>query len=382
MKIDSLVALASVLCSLWLGFGHTLRRIPTVAAARARKPAGRDPHLPSAEMKYSLAILFLLTASVLGQQRQPLSLMGRIELQNVDGRIDHFSADVKGKRLFVSALGNHTVEVLDVDSGKRLRTLNNLPEPQGAYYDPSTNRLFVACANDGTTRVFDAGTFQLLNTVKFTGDADNVRYDARGRRVIVGYGDGALAFLDPKGNKAGEIPLDAHPESFQLEKTGTRVFVNVPDKKEIQVADLVKNSLLGKWPVTSALKNYPMALDEEHHRLLIGCRNPPRMLAVDTESGKQAASVEIVGDTDDLFYDAAQARAYVIGGEGFVDVFEQKDADRYGRIAHYPTAPGARTGLFVPEWSKLFVAVPHRGGQRAEVLVYRTEPRASASGPN
>ena len=324
-------------------------------------------------MKHSVATLLLLTGIVHGQDQKVLSLSGRIELPNVNGRIDHFSADTKGKRLFMSELGNNTVEVLDVDSGKRLRTLTDLAEPQGAYYDSSTNRLFVACAKDGTTKVFDAGTFQLLSTAKFSGDADNIRYDARSHRVIVGYGDGALAFLDSNGKKTGEIPLDAHPESFQLEKTGTRVFVNVPDKKEIQVADLLKNTMVGKWPVTSALKNYPMALDEGHHRLLTGCRAPARMLAIDTESGKQTASVEIVGDTDDLFYDAAKARVYVIGGQGFVDVFEQKDADHYGRIGHYPTAPGARTGLFVVEWSKLFVAVPHRGEQRAEILVYETK---------
>ncbi len=321
-------------------------------------------------MKYLLATLLLVTGVVVGQ---PLSQTGRIELPNVDGRIDHFSADVKGKRLFMSALGNHTVEVLDVDANKRLRTLTDLAEPQGAYYDPSTNRLFVACAKDGATKVFEAATFQLLETVKFSADADNVRYDARRHRVIVGYGDGALAFVDTNGKKAGEIPLDGHPESFQLEKTGTRVFVNVPDRKEIQVADLMKNTLLAKWPVTSATKNFPMALDEGHHRLLIGCRSPARLLAIDTESGKQTASIEIVGDTDDLFYDAVHNRVYVIGGQGFVDVFEQKDADHYDRVAHLPTAPGARTGLFVQEWSKLFVAVPHRGAQRAEIIIYDTK---------
>ena len=302
-----------------------------------------------------------------------LILLSRIELPNVNGRIDHLSADLKGKRLFVAALGNHTVEVLDLASGKRIHTIGDLAEPQGVYYDPSTNRLFVACAKDGSTKVFDAGTFQLLETANFSGDADNIRYDARGRRIIVGYGDGALGFLDSNGKKTGEIALDAHPESFQIEKTGTRVFVNVPDRKEIQVADLVKNGTLAKWPVNTALKNYPMALDESHHRLLIGCRAPARMLVIDTETGKQTASVEIAGDTDDLFYDAAKKRVYVIGGQGFVDVFEQKDADHYERIEHNATAAGARTGLFVPEWGKLFVAVPHRGQQRAEILVYETK---------
>jgi len=321
-------------------------------------------------VKNVLATLLFLTGAVRGQQSQPLSLTSRIDLANVNGRIDHLSPDLKGQRLFMAALGNHTVEVLDAGSGKRLRTLTDLAEPQGVYYDPAANRLFVACANDGAIKVFDAGSFQLIETVKSSGDADNVRYDARGHRVIVGYGDGALAFLDLSGKKTGEIALDAHPESFQLEKTGTRVFVNVPDRKEIQVADLVKNVAVAKWPVTSASKNYPMALDEADHRLLIGCRSPARMLVIDTATGKQTASVEIVGDTDDLFYDASRKRVYVIGGDGFVDVFDQKDADHYNRIAHYPTATGARTGLFVPEWAKLFVAVPHRGDQRAEILVY------------
>ncbi len=324
-------------------------------------------------MMYVLATLFFLAGNSHGQAPQVLALKTRIDLPDVNGRIDHLSADLKGQRLFVAALGNHTVEVLDVRTGKRLRSITGLAEPQGVYYDPSTARLFVACASDGATKLYDANTFQLLGEVKFSGDADNIRYDGRGRRVIVGYGDGALGLLDANGRKTGEIPLDAHPESFQLEKLGTRVFVNVPGRKEIQVADLAKGVLMTRWPVTFARMNYPMALDEAHHRLLIGCRAPARMLAIDTESGNQTASVEIVGDADDLFFDAARGRVYVVGGQGFVDVFEQKDADHYNPIARQATAPGARTGLFVPDWGKLFVAVPRRGEQRAGILVYEAK---------
>src|SRR5262245_55642646 len=187
-------------------------------------------------MKHPAIALFLIG---LGQAQEPkgLVLSIRIDLPNVTGRIDHFSPDLKGRRLFMAALGNHTVEVLDVQNGKRIGTIPDLAEPQGVYYDPSTNRLFVESAKDGTTKVFDATTLKLLETAKFSGDADNIRYDARSNRVIVGYGDGALGLLDANGKKMGEIPLDAHPESFQLEKTGTRVFVNVPDRKQIQVAD-------------------------------------------------------------------------------------------------------------------------------------------------
>jgi sugar lactone lactonase YvrE len=328
--------------------------------------------------------LFVLSGSAVGQESSALSLKTRIALPNVDGRMDHFSVDVKGQRLFVSALGNHSVEVLDLQDGKQARTLSDLAEPQGSFYDASTNRLFVASSLDGTIKIFDGKTFQMLETVKFSADPDNVRYDARGNRVVVGYGgekstrgreqgDGALAFLDSTGKKIGEIPMDAHPESFQLEKSGTRVFVNVPESKEVQVADVVKGTVLARWPVTASTTNFPMALDEGHHRLFVGCRTPARLLVFDTETGKIVASPEIVGDSDDLFYDSTKSRVYVVGGQGFIDVLQQNDPDHYERIAHYPTPAGTRTGLFVPEWGRLFAAVPHRGEQIAEIFVYETK---------
>jgi DNA-binding beta-propeller fold protein YncE len=324
-------------------------------------------------MKYVILTLTIWLGAAAGQETVPLSLKSQIDLPDVNGRIDHFSADLKDQRLFMSALGNHTLEVFDIRGSKRLHSIRDLAEPQGALYDPSSNHLFVACAKDGATKVFDGTTFQLLTTIKFSSDADNIRYDANGRRVIVGYGDGALGMLDSSGKKVGEIALDGHPESFQIEKSGTRVFINVPDQRKIEVADLAKNAVIAKWSVPSALLNFPMALDEAHHRLFIGCRLPARLVVLDTETGKHVATADIVGDTDDLFYDAAKSRVYVIGGGGFVDAFEQKDPDHYNRIAHIATAAGARTGLFVPDWGQLFVAVPHRGNQVSKILIYETK---------
>jgi DNA-binding beta-propeller fold protein YncE len=325
----------------------------------------------------------LLPLSGLSVGQEALSLKTHIALPNVNGRMDHFSADVKGQRLFVSALGNSTVEVLDVQAGQRLRTIPGLDEPQGLFYEASSNRLFVASGGDGTTKIYDGTTFQLVATVKFSADADNIRFDPRNRRVIVGYGgekalrlrpsgSGALGFLDTNGKQLGEIAMDAHPESFQLERNGTRVFVNVPDKKEIQVADLEKNTIVARWPTTAG-SCFPMALDEAHNRLFAGCRSPARLLVINTANGATVASPEIVGDTDDLFFDAARSRVYVIGGQGFIDVLQQKDADHYDRIARYPTPAGTRTGLFVPEWGKLFAAVPHRGEQQAKIRVFEAK---------
>ena len=308
-----------------------------------------------------------------------------IALKNVEGRIDHFSVDVKGQRLFASANGNHTLEVIDLKAGRQVHTIADLDEPQGAYFDAATNRLFVASGGDGTVKIFDGNTFQVLQSVKLSSDADNVRYDARANRVLVGYGgekflggkvarpggDGALAILDLMGRKIAEIPMDAHPESFQLEKVGTRVFANVPDHQEVEVADLVRGTVLARWKV-SCTTNFPMALDEAHHRLFVGCRIPARLAVFDTETGKIVASPTIVEHTDDLFFDASKGRIYILG-EGFNEAWQEKGPDQYERIGRYATPADGRTGLFVPDLGELFEAIPHHGRQGAEILVYSTK---------
>lgn len=333
-------------------------------------------------MKYCVAALLFLNGLAVAQESSPLSLTTRIPLPNVKGRIDHASVDVKGQRLFVAAVANHTLEVIDLKSGQRVRTIPDLEEPQGVYYDAATNRLFVACGGDGVTKIYDGTTFKAIASVKFPDDADNIRYDARTKQVIVGYagakqlrkreeGTGGLGFLDTNGKLIREIVIDAHPESFRLEEKGTRLFVNVPDKQEIEVVDLVKGAVTARWPVTSSKNNFPMSLDEAHHRLFVGAWTPPRLLVFDTESGKQVASGEIAGNTDDLFYDVSKGRIYVLTSQSFLEVFQQKDPDHYDRIASYPTPPGTQTGLFVPEMGKLFVSV--RGEPNAEVRVYETK---------
>jgi len=322
----------------------------------------------------------------LAQESAPLTAKDPIKLTKVEGRMDHMSIDVKGQRLFATAFDNHTLEVIDLKTGRQIHTIPNLDEPQGAYYDPPTNRLFVACGGDGTVKIFDGTTFKLLQTVTLDLDADNVRYDARGKHIVVGFGGekflagkvtrpgggGALAVLDLMGKKIAEIPTDAHPESFQLEKTGTRVFVNVPDKQEVEVADLVKGTVLAHWKVDVCTTNFPMSLDEAHHRLFVGCRIPAQLAVFDTESGKILASPVMVEHTDDLFYDASKGRVYVLG-EGFIDVWQEKDSAHYERIQRVPTPADARTGLFVPDLGELFETIPHHGQQGAEILVYATK---------
>ena len=213
--------------------------------------------------------------------------------------------------------------------------------------------------------------YRMAQSIRLGDDSDNVRYDAGAKRIYVGFGSGAIAAISPSDGKViAEAKLAGHPESFQLERSGGRLFVNVPNADHIAVIDRESMRVIATWPVTTAKANYPMALDEAARRLIIGCRRPAKALVYDTTSGKEISAFDIVGDADDLFYDSARRRLYVSGGEGFIDVFQSGEANRFTRLARIPSAAGARTALFVPDVSRLFLAVPHRGSQRAEIRVF------------
>ncbi len=321
-----------------------------------------------------IGILLLSLATIWGQSgaREPLKLETTIPMADVQGRIDHLSIDSKNQRLFVAALENNTVEVIDIKGAKRLHTISGLHEPQGVLYLPGDNRLFVANAKDGTCGIYDASSFQLLHTVEYGDDADNIRFDASARQVYVGYGGGALGVLDLSGSRLGDIKLDAHPESFQLEKEGARIFVNLPDSRKIAVVDRKKRAVVGQWKTGGALANFPVALDEANHRLFVVCRRPAVLVILSTDSGAVVAKIPTVGDSDDVFYDSNRKRIYASGGEGAIAVLQQQDPDHYQEIARIRTVKGARTSLFVSEQGRLFLAVRKQGSEDAAIRVYTT----------
>ena len=319
---------------------------------------------------------FLLAAGgiVQAQSGAPLRLEKTIILSDVQGRIDHMSIDGENERLFVAALGNNTVEVVDLKQAKRVHSIPGLHEPQGVLYLPALKRLFVANGEDGTVRIFDGSSYAGVKTIRLRDDADNIRYDAERHLIYVGHGRGGLAVLQEDGTKSTDIALDAHPESFRLEKSGSHIFVNLPDSRKIAVINRRKGSVITSWGTAGGLSNYPMALDEADHRLFVVCRAPAELLVLDTGTGRIVAKLPSVGDCDDVFYDAAQKRIYASGGEGAVSVFQQQDADHYREIARVVTVKGARTSFFSPELHHLYVAVRRQGGESAAIRVYATEP--------
>jgi hypothetical protein len=326
-------------------------------------------------MKYLTSLLLVsLASAALAANAPTLKLTQTIPLPGVKGRFDHFAIDTAGKRLFVAALGNNTVEVVDLAAGKRIRSLAGMSKPTGVLFLSKPNQVIVANGDDGTLRILSGDDFQVLQNLTTLADADNLRYDPQTKLAWLGYGEGALALIDPAAAKlVASVKLAAHPESFQLERDGRRIFVNVPDAKQVAVIDREKRAVTDTWPMEKFQANFPMALDEPNHRLFIGCRQPARLVVLDTATGKPVADLAISGDIDDLFYDAPSKHLYLSCGEGFLDTVEQTTADAYRRVSQMSTAPGARTCYFSPGLDRLYLAVPDRGSQKAELRIYQPQ---------
>jgi YVTN family beta-propeller protein len=321
-----------------------------------------------------VAASLMWPATVVAQSAgAPLVLEAKIPLGQVSGRIDHLGIDLKRQRLFVAELGNNSLGVVDLAAAKVLRTVTGLSEPQGVAYVPFADSVFVANAGDGSVHVLRGDDLAPIGRIELGEDADNVRVDTQRNRVLVGYGNGALAVIDPATRtKAADIRLKGHPESFQIDETGTKVFVNVPDARDIEVADLASDTNRS-LPTRDAGSNFPMAIDGEAHRVLVVFRSPPTLMALSSQDGRIVAKIETCGDADDVFVDPKRHRVYVSCGEGVIDVLELREAE-YRRLARVPTVSGARSSLFVPELDRLFVAVRARSGEPAAIWVFRPLP--------
>lgn len=332
------------------------------------------------KLAFLLALIPLCNAVVTNTQAssspdtRPMVLTEAIPLEGVRGRFDHFASS--GKHLFVSALGNNTVEVIDIGGRTLEHTITGVPTPQGVVFSPETNKLFVG-SGQGKLYIYDGASFELITAIDFHGDVDNLRYESQTKRVYVGYGEdesGAIGTVDATTGKRTEeeYKLGAHPESFQLEASGPNIYVNLPDLKQIAVINR-KTHQIARWPLTLE-HNFPMSLDEAEHRLFVGMHEPPCLAVFDTASGHMIVSLPSVQDTDDLYYDAARKRIYMPGGEGFIYTFQEKDPGHYELLAKISTALGARTAGYFGKGTKgfdrFYLAVPARADRGAEIWIY------------
>lgn len=314
-------------------------------------------------------------ATLDGEKVPPLTLRSYIALPGVYGRMDHYGWDNKRGILLVTALGNNTVEI--VDQWKRVHTIDGLEHPQASVYLPSSDRIAVS-SQSGKLRFYDAARYTLVKTLDFgiDADVDNMRYDAGSQLLFAGVGEGALgelAVIDPiKMERIFSFKLGSHPESFQLNKNGSRIYVNLPDQKALAVIDR-KTGAVTKWSVPGAANSHTLALDEDGNRLFTAALQPGRFTAIDADTGRTVAELPCVLGVDDLWFDASRRRIYATGA-GAIDVFQRVNGDRYANIARIALGAGAgSTSLHLKTRTQdsLYVSSPNtlpQGG--SQVLLY------------
>jgi WD40 repeat protein len=281
------------------------------------------------------------------------------------------AVNLNDRILYVAALGNNTVEVIDLVSGRIICSIKGIAEPQGIAYIPEQNEIAVSSGKNGDCVFFDATSFDQVANVHLDGDADNIRYDADERKLYVGYGDGGMALIDPVAHiQTGNIKLPAHPESFQLDKKNNKLFVNLPDDHSIGVIDLERFILSDSWKTKKYSANFPMSLDTANNLVFVGYRNPALLIAYYSNTGNEITTHELVGDVDDIFYNINRREIIASGGDGYINIFTTDHGSDVKQIANIPTREGARTGLLIPSLNTFILAQRASGNKTAVISVY------------
>jgi DNA-binding beta-propeller fold protein YncE len=317
----------------------------------------------------------------------------------IPGRLDHLAYDPATGRLFIAALAQGSVEVLELNKGERTSRIEGLKKPQGIAVVGSAGSVVVACGDENAVHVYALADLAERAVTLVGQNADNVRSDGT-NRVYIGVGPdegpGRLAVYDVAAlKKVGEIPLASRPESFQfdLRPGSNRIFVNLPGQKRanndgsVALVDRATGKTLATWPLAGAARNLPMAFDADHARVFVAGRKPPQLICLDSRTGAVISRAPCVADSDDLFYDAVTSCVMVIGGghragepappgmpmpgaDAALDVFQVDGGGNLSKTASVSTSPHARTGFFAPDRRAIYVVCPPHGTQDAKVLEF------------
>ena len=329
-------------------------------------------------------IILAFVTGATAQEKAPLQLSQTTPLPELhDGDFDHLTPDLAGKRLFVTAEENSKVLVFDLQSNKLIHTIDDVKAPHSLLYRADLKKLFVVDGDLGEVKIYDTDSYKTAGSIKLREGADSSAYDPPTRYLYVVNGgkdahlpNAYISVINTDAAKTeGEIKIDSDDvEAMAFERSGSRMFVNVRGNGTVEVFDRTNRTLLATWPLSpTAKKPTALAFDEAGHRLFIGTRDPAKLVVLDTNSGKVVTDCTAAAMVDDMAYDSQRKRIYFAGSE-FLDVFQQADSDHYERIGHVPTSFRAKTGVFIPELKRYYLAVPHHEKQIAELRSYEVLP--------
>jgi DNA-binding beta-propeller fold protein YncE len=335
-----------------------------------------------ASLATALATLLPISPSLADSvpEKAPLRLIHTIPLPGIDGDFDHFSVDLKGNRLFLAAEEHHTIEVFDLQSGKMLHSITGFDTPHSMLYVPDHNQLYVIDGGKGgSAQILDATTYEVQKSIKLSDDADALVYDSAKHVLYVGNGGkeagndfSLVTMIDTnKGEHIGDIKLpSANLEAMAVQKKGALLYVNMRDKSQVAVVDRNTKAITATWQLQQIAHNTPMVLDETTHRLFIAGRKPGVFGVVDTDSGKEVASMPAADGVDDMSFDPATKMIYLACAEGFVSVYHQIDADHYEAVGKVATGNRGKIGVLVPELRRYYVVTSNKGTVPAKLLIF------------
>ena len=339
-------------------------------------------------MRYRQFFIFMVFVSfpvhIAAQAKEPLKLVATIPLPGLkDGDFDHFAPDIDGHRLFLADEENDKVDVLDTATNTRIHTIEDAKAPHAILYRKDLKKLFVVEGDASAVKIYDSDTYKALGEIKLSIDADSAGYDAATHDLYVVNGGreahapySLISVIDTNASKKlRDIKIDSNRvEALVLEESGSRLFCNITGQNTVGVVDRKKGSLLATWPLPPGDKtNVAMAFDEANHRLFVSARTPGKLIVLNSDTGKVVAELPTVGMVDDAAYDAKYKRVY-LAGDGYLDVFQQQDADHYSLLGKVQGSFRAKTGILVPQLNRYYLAVPHHEGKDAEVRVYDIQP--------
>jgi DNA-binding beta-propeller fold protein YncE len=229
-----------------------------------------------------------------------------------DGGWDYVTVDSQTHRLYVTR-STHT-QIIDADSGKVLGDVPRQERSHGVAIVPKLNRGFITDGGgSGSIIVFDLTSYAVIGKIPTVPDSDGIIYDAKLDKVLAVSGDGGVLMtfspdIDPKSGKVDQIALGGAPEFLASDGSG-KVYINLEDKDVVVVVDLKSKSVVARWPVAPGGHPVGMSMDAMSHRLFIGCRNPQKLVVMNSETGKVEASLPIGAGVDATGFHEGQAVA-------------------------------------------------------------------------
>lgn len=330
----------------------------------------------------------LLAAAVFGgATAQPhdssVRLIHTVTLSGYSGDFDHFAADFDRNRLLLAAEDHGTVEVFDLKTSAHLQTVTGFGNPHSILVRKGVSTVFITDSTKANATIRDAGTYAKKQTVNLTPGSDTAKYDSATNTLYVVTGGkdvdmktANLEAVNPDtGAKLGSITFpDNHVEAMAFVANDPRLFINLTQTNKLAVVDRKSMKVIATWPVPPAQQNAMVAFDSAQHRVYVVCRSPGMVVVMNSDTGavvdKQPAPLR----ADEVQYDPNTHRLYVPGGEGYMGIYDTSDPNHLKILEKVQTAPGAKTGLLIPEMHRLFLAVsPGESKATAKVLTYEVK---------